>query len=194
MQSIRKSIGLIGATNVGKSTLFNRLIGQFRAIVTEIAGTTQDIIRHPYDHKQYGNLEFQDSPGLMSFDQERPFLEQIIQQTDIVLFLVDIRVGITAKEQQIHTYIQQHNLKEKVILIVNKMDKEYLDSEYHSALADYYALGYKDVIGVSAHHGKNIESVWETIAYYLQKKIDQQEATSSEEEINADRESTKNTQ
>lgn len=56
------NIGLVGATNVGKSTLFNRLIGQFRAIVTDIAGTTVDILKHSTDVDGLGEVIFSDSP------------------------------------------------------------------------------------------------------------------------------------
>ncbi|MDR0651544.1 MAG: 50S ribosome-binding GTPase [Candidatus Peribacteria bacterium] len=79
----------MGATNVGKSTLFNRLIGQFRAIVTDIPGTTTDIIHH---HMQLENgefLTFFDSPGLLDFTDELPYLEQIVKESSLLLFVVD---------------------------------------------------------------------------------------------------------
>lgn len=55
---------MIGATNAGKSTLFNRLIGQFRAIVTDIHGTTIDILAHTLEVDRLGKITFYDSPGL----------------------------------------------------------------------------------------------------------------------------------
>jgi tRNA modification GTPase len=80
---------LVGATNVGKSTLFNRLIGQFRAIVTDIPGTTTDIIRHQTYIADVGQIEFLDSPGLMDFKEERPFIQYIVDHSDIILFVID---------------------------------------------------------------------------------------------------------
>lgn len=85
-------IGLVGATNVGKSTLFNRLIGQFRAIVTDIAGTTTDIVRHEMHIPAIGQVEFLDSPGLMDFKEERPFIQYIVDHSDVILFIIDDNV------------------------------------------------------------------------------------------------------
>lgn len=80
---------MVGATNVGKSTLFNRLIGQFRAIVTDIPGTTTDIVRHHAHLPGIGQVEFLDSPGLMDFREERPFIQYIVDHSDLILFVVD---------------------------------------------------------------------------------------------------------
>ena len=95
------NIGLVGSTNVGKSTLFNRLIGQFRAIVTDIPGTTRDIIQHETQIDDIGRVTFLDSPGLHDFTEEQPLIQQIIDESDLLLFVIDDSVGITAKEQQI---------------------------------------------------------------------------------------------
>lgn len=85
-------IGLVGATNVGKSSLFNKLIGQFRAIVTEVHGTTQDILKHDYDHDILGHVVFADSPGLDTFEEEWPFLTKLLTESGIILFVIDAKV------------------------------------------------------------------------------------------------------
>ncbi len=84
-------LGLIGATNVGKSTLFNRLIGTHRAIVTDIAGTTRDIIT---DNTEFGGVTVQvsDSPGLDNFSEELIFINKIIKNSDYLLFVVDFNI------------------------------------------------------------------------------------------------------
>ena len=135
-------IGLVGATNVGKSTLFNRLIGQFRAIVTDIPGTTTDILRHPADLPGIGKVTFLDSPGLHDFTEEVPFIQYIVDNSDLLLFVIDDVAGISAKEHYIFDYIIKTHSKKKVILVVNKLDKKWKahDNDYDLALADYYAL------------------------------------------------------
>ena len=70
-------IWLVWATNVWKSTLFNRLIWQFRAIVTDIPGTTTDIIFHKLHLEDVWDVTFADSPWLIEFDEERSFIQKI---------------------------------------------------------------------------------------------------------------------
>ena len=106
-------IGLIGATNAGKSTLFNRLIGQFRAIVTDIHGTTIDILSHTLEVDRLGKITFYDSPGLGDFSDELPFIEKIVKNSDFLLFVIDV---------------------------VNKLDIKRKVNEIDLAIADYYAL------------------------------------------------------
>lgn len=149
-------IWLVGSTNVGKSTLFNRLINQFRAIVTDIPGTTIDILYHTVTFGELDEVVFADSPGLLEFNDERPFIQKIIDESDLVLFIVDDVVGITAKEQHILEYIQKKQKKSQTILIVNKLDKKRKESETELALSDYYSLWFNEVIGVSAKTKRNL--------------------------------------
>jgi tRNA modification GTPase len=98
-------IWLVWATNVWKSTLFNRLIWQFRAIVTDIPWTTTDIISHETNLKPIGDVVFFDSPWLLNFTEELEYIKKIIDESDLLLFLVDDSVWISAKEQHIFSYI-----------------------------------------------------------------------------------------
>lgn len=133
-------VGLVGSTNVGKSTLFNRLIGQFRAIVTDIPGTTRDIIQHKTHIDDIGTVTFLDSPGLHDFTEEKPLIQQIIDDSDLILFVIDDSVGVTAKEQQIFSYITKKNKKKDTILIINKVDIKHKEKDYDIAANDYYDL------------------------------------------------------
>lgn len=150
------NIGLVGSTNVGKSTLFNRLIGQFRAIVTDIPGTTRDIIEHETWIDDIGKVTFLDSPGLLDFTEEEVLIKQIIDYSDLILFMIDDSVGITAKEQHIFSYIIEKNKKKNTIFIVNKIDIKHKEKEYDLAVNDYYNLGFDNVIGISAKKQKNL--------------------------------------
>ncbi|MDD3262295.1 MAG: ribosome biogenesis GTPase Der [Candidatus Absconditabacteria bacterium] len=149
-------IGLVGSTNVGKSTLFNRLIRQFRAIVTDIPGTTTDILYHSTSIDDLGDVVFADSPGLLEFHDERPFIQKIIDESHVILFVIDDVVGITAKEQHIFEYIQNSNKKNQTILVINKLDKKRKEAETELALSEYYSLGFQDVVGISAKTKRNL--------------------------------------
>lgn len=165
-------IWLVGATNVGKSTLFNRLINQFRAIVTDIPGTTTDILYHTASLDDLGEVVFADSPGLLEFNEEWPFIQKIIDESDLVLFVIDDSVGITAKEQHIFEYIQQSNKKNQTILIINKLDKKRKEAETALALSDYYALGFEDVVWISAKTKRNIPELQDLLIkrkYFLEQ-------------------------
>ncbi len=169
-------IWLVGATNVGKSSLFNRLIGQFRAIVTEVHGTTQDILMHTVQHEALWELVFSDSPWLTSFDEEWLFITTLVESSDLLLFVMDKNVGITAKEQRIHEYIQQNGFQDKVVFVVNKYDAPMSDDDYLIALSEYYGMWYEDVVGVSAKAGHNISMLWSIMQGKIKNVAEQHEA------------------
>ena len=113
-------IWLVWATNVWKSTLFNRLIGQFRAIVTDIPWTTTDIIQHKVQTDNW-SFTFFDSPGLLDFTEELQYIEQIIKQSDLLLFLIDEEysepVERLFKEKHVSEYTLRESESEKRIEI-----------------------------------------------------------------------------
>ncbi len=178
-------IWLVWATNVGKSTLFNRLIWQFRAIVTDIPGTTRDILQHETDLEKIGKVTFLDSPGLLDFKEEREYIKQIIDEADILLFVIDDTVGIWAKEQNIFWYIMDQNKKQNTILVVNKIDVKYRESESELAISDYHDLGFTHIIGISAKKGRNLDFLQEEmqeIATVAKKKMSEAEVKVQEAE------------
>ena len=175
------SIWLIGATNVGKSTLFNRLIWQYRAIVTDIAGTTIDIVAHSTKIDDIGTTIFYDSPGLSDFEEEKSFIDKIIKTSDLLLFIIDDNVGITSKEQFIYESILAAGKKNKTIFIVNKLDLTQKIDDEDLALADYYDLGFDNMIGVSAKKSRNIAELHDKIFDFYQKN--KQDISFSVEEL-----------
>jgi predicted GTPase len=108
--------------------------------VTDIPGTTRDILFHETDLEKIGKVTFLDSPGLLDFQEEWTYIKHIIDEADLILFVVDDKVGIGAKEQHIFGYIMDKNKKDKTILIVNKIDIKYKTNETDLALSDYYEL------------------------------------------------------
>lgn len=175
-------IGLVWSTNVGKSTLFNRLIGQFRAIVTDIPGTTRDIIQHTTEIDWLGQVIFADSPGLLDFKSERPFIKKIIDESDLLLFMLDDKVWITAKEQHIAQHIREKHKQTQTILIINKLDLKRKESQTSLALADYYSLGFENIIGISAKNARNLEEL-QNLIHKITLKISRKKRTDWIKEI-----------
>ena len=163
-------IGLVWSTNVWKSTLFNRLIWQFRAIVTDIPGTTVDIIYHEMEINGIWKVVFGDSPWLLEFDQEWIFIKKIIDESDLILFVIDDTVGITAKEQSIYSYIMEQSKWKQTLLVVNKLDVNYKPNQIDLAIADYYELWIENVIWISAKAELNITEIEDFITKYFKNK------------------------
>jgi GTP-binding protein len=149
----RPTVAIVGRPNVGKSTLFNRICGGRRAIVSEHAGTTRD--RH------FGEAEWEgrrfwlvDTGGLVPDSDEamdrsiRTQVEFALAEADLVLFLVDGRAGVNPVDQAIADKLRPYS--PRVLLCVNKLD----DLERTSNHYDFYSLGFGEPAGVSAQIGK----------------------------------------
>ncbi|MBP6910341.1 ribosome biogenesis GTPase Der [Patescibacteria group bacterium] len=159
--------------------MFNRLLGSFRAIVTDIHGTTRELLRDRSILRELEGVELIDSPGLDNFDQELPYIQTIIDDADILLFIVDGKKGMTAKEEKIHDMIMSSGKKERTIFVVNKLEGHLFDKKYTLALSDYYTLGYKEVVGIAAKHGENLDVLMEEV-HTLAKKYSLREKKSSD--------------
>ncbi|MDV3140763.1 MAG: ribosome biogenesis GTPase Der [Sweet potato little leaf phytoplasma] len=154
-------VAIVGRPNVGKSSLFNRLLRQRLAIVDSKAGTTKDRI---YADTQWLNQNFIiiDTGGI-SFN-DLPFQEKIqyqtqiaIQEADVIVFVTDIRDGITQDDLLIAKLL--YSKISKVILAVNKMDNVNLLSETY----DFYSLGFNEILGISVLHGIGIGTLLDSI-------------------------------
>lgn len=173
------TVWLVWSTNVWKSTLFNRLIWQFRAIVTDIPGTTTDILRHKATIENIGQVQFADSPGLTDFSDERHFIKKIIDESDLIIFVIDDSTGISAKEQQIFSYIMDSNKKSKTLLVINKLDVKWKEKDYDMAICDYYNFGFENIIWVSAKKENGVGNVKEFVKSYIEKfKLNQEKSNS----------------
>jgi len=161
-----KHIGIIGRTNVGKSTLFNRLLKQNKSIISSIAGTTRDYISGELDLE--GNLAELIDFGGFNFAAE-DIIEKNVQKTilkkidflDLILFIVDGKLIISDEEKRIAELLRKS--KKPVIVVVNKIEKEAEKNNIY----DFYALGFKDVLGVSAIANLNLDELKEL----MQKKL-----------------------
>ncbi len=162
----KPTVAIVGRPNVGKSTLFNRILGGRPAIVSDRPGTTRD--RH------FGDAEWQgrrfwlvDTGGLVpesddSMDRAiRQQVEFALAESDVVLFLVDGKDGVQPVDQAITQRLRRS--RSPVVLAVNKLD----DLERSTAQLDFYELGFGDPIGVSAAIGKGSGDLLDAVVALL---------------------------
>jgi len=156
-----EKVVIIGRTNTGKSTLFNRLVGEKYALVHDMPGTTRD--RKESAVKWQGR-EFilVDTGGWANDDMvfSKPVkkqMEQAIESAALVLFLVDAKLGVHPQDAELARFLRVKN--KKAIVVVNKIDSE----KDEDRAADFYRLGFDSIIGVSSNHGRNIPELLEAI-------------------------------
>ncbi|HSW54956.1 MAG TPA: ribosome biogenesis GTPase Der [Ignavibacteriaceae bacterium] len=146
---------IIGRPNVGKSTLFNRLVGRRDAIVDDVSGVTRDRI---YGEADWAGKNFRviDTGGYVPLSEDvfetaiREQVEIAIGEADSILFVVDVRDGILPIDKDIVELLR--NSGREFFLIVNKADSPNFDS----AAAEFYSLGVKKIYPVSALSGRNL--------------------------------------
>ena len=167
----RTVVAIIGSPNVGKSTIFNRIIGDRRAIVDDEAGITRDRL---YGTAKWLGKSFTliDTGGIELAN--RPFQEQIriqaniaIDEADIILFVVDGQVGITSDDHMVAKMLRK--VKKPILLLVNKID----EGLQASNAAEFYALGLGEPIPVSGAHGVGIGDILNRIVDKIEDKVDE---------------------
>ncbi len=163
-------ITIIGKPNVGKSTLFNRIIGEKKSIVSPVEGVTRDRVYGSYDWlgKMYDII---DTGGFVL--NENDIMNQNIKiqldiakdESDFIVFIVDGKTEITSNDLELAKNIRK--LKKPFQLVVNKVDKKTDDNRnYH-----YYDLGLGDPIFTSAEHGRNIGDLLDVVAENVSHEI-----------------------
>lgn len=149
-------VSLVGRPNVGKSTLFNLLTCSFNAIVLDVFGTTRD---RQYGTGVIGDFSYIliDTGGIVLKNNRISFLnsnilyqvEEAIKESNILLFIIDIKFGLLKEDIIISNYLRTFN--KKILLVINKMD-ELVDNVY----LDVYSLGFGHPVFISAKYNKNI--------------------------------------
>jgi GTPase len=178
---MRPQVIIIGRPNVGKSTLFNRLVGKKLALVDDQPGVTRD--RRFGDASLLG-LEFTivDTAGWEDDDPSslpgrmRMQTEASLEGADVALFVVDARAGITPLDEEIGRYLRGHDVP--VILLANKAEGRAGDH----GLFEAFALGFGDPVGVSAEHGEGMGDLFEALLPHIGETPEDDGAADAEDE------------
>lgn len=156
-------VAIVGRPNVGKSALFNRIVGGRPALVEDLAGTTRDRIYGDANWRgrdftvvDTGGLE-PDVPGTYT-PLIRSQVEQAIEEAEMILFVVDTITGITAAEYEVADLLRRTH--KPVLLLANKAENR----EREEAAVAFFALGLGEPVAISAHHGHGVADVMDMIA------------------------------
>ena len=157
----KKVVALLGRPNVGKSTLFNRLVGTKIAIIEDTPGITRDRI---YGTVKFNNHSFNliDTGGIdisdVSFNAEiKAQAEIAIEQADVIVFVVDAKDGLTANDLVVKDMLLKSG--KKVIVAINKIDSKLAKDNMY----DFYELGFDDYINISSEQNEGIYDLLEAI-------------------------------
>ncbi|MEE2953865.1 MAG: ribosome biogenesis GTPase Der [Bacteroidota bacterium] len=159
-------VAIVGRPNVGKSTFFNRLTQTRKAITDEFSGVTRD--RH-YGKSDWGGKEFSliDTGGYVHFSDDvfeteiRKQVELAIEESDVILFLVDVKHGITDLDKEISQLLRKSS--KKVLLVVNKTD----NSELLKDAIEFYNLGMGDYFAISSISGSGTGELLDELIKHL---------------------------
>lgn len=164
-------IWLVWRTNVWKSTLFNKLLWTHRIIVTDISGTTREIISE--ETQVFGHrVLLSDSPWLEKMEEEAKFINEIIATSDIILFVLDWKQELWKRESQISEMIFAAWKKDKTLLLINKCDGKVYSKDIDMFLSEFYSLWFSDVIPLSAVQNEWFDEFWHLLSHKMSQHDD----------------------
>lgn len=172
-------VAIVGRPNVGKSSIFNRILGKRAAIVDDQPGVTRDRL---YGETEWAGKKFYivDTGGIMS-ETEHPFMDLIEKQVDLaldessaIIFVVDGRTGVTPTDEEIAHKLRRSG--KPVVVVMNKLDNE---KQEDAMLGEAYGLGFDEVVASSAEHNTGFGEMLD----FITSKLESEEFDSDDGEI-----------
>ena len=161
----RPLVAVVGRPNVGKSTLFNKLVGKRVSIVEDVEGVTRDRLYCDTDWcgKAFtlidtGGLDVRSDDEMLSHIREQA--KVAVDIADCILFVVDGRAGVTSNDREVASFLRRSG--KPIVLAVNKLDNNEVDKTY-----DFYELGIGEPFAVSAVQGKGLGDLLDAVAEHL---------------------------
>ncbi|RIL94979.1 ribosome biogenesis GTPase Der [Staphylococcus chromogenes] len=163
-------VAIVGRPNVGKSTIFNRIVGERVSIVEDTPGVTRDRIyssgdwlTHEFNIIDTGGIEIGDAPFQT---QIRAQAELAIEEADVIIFMVNVREGLTQSDEMVAQIL--YKSKKPVVLAVNKVD----NPEMRNDIYDFYALGFGEPYPLSGSHGLGLGDLLDAVASHFKDIVD----------------------
>ncbi|MGM9966946.1 ribosome biogenesis GTPase Der [Rummeliibacillus sp. TYF005] len=165
-------VAIVGRPNVGKSTIFNRIVGERVSIVEDIPGVTRDRIyssadwlTHEFNIIDTGGIDIGDEPFI---DQIRHQAEIAMDEADVIIFMVNGREGVTLADEHVAKIL--YKTKKPIVLAVNKID----NPDMRQMIYDFYSLGFGDPFPISGSHGIGLGDLLDEVAKHFPKEDEDQ--------------------
>ncbi|WP_432823160.1 ribosome biogenesis GTPase Der [Trichloromonas sp.] len=159
-------VAIVGRPNVGKSTLFNRILGQRKAIVEDFPGVTRD--RHYAEVTRFEKpFTLIDTGGFEPVSEDRLLIQMreqsqlAVEEADVILFVMDAREGLTPSDAEVASMLRRFT--KPVLYVVNKVDGDNLEA----AAGEFYSLGADELHTVSAEHGRGVPDLVDSVMALL---------------------------
>src|SRR6185369_12438247 len=178
------TVAIIGRPNVGKSTLFNRLVGKRLALVDDRPGVTRD--RREGEATLLGmSFRLIDTAGFEEEDPQtlpgrmRAQTEAAVRAADVALFMVDARAGVTPLDEEIARWLRSSDVP--TVLVANKAEGRAAES----GLFEAFGLGFGDPVPLSAEHGEGLAELFEALAPLIDRPLDDETEDDEQEQPDA---------
>ena len=173
--STKPLVAIVGRPNVGKSMLFNKLVGKRLSIVEDTPGVTRDRLYaeaewcgRTFDVVDTGGIEPRTDSELLAFMREQAMIA--IESATVIVLVTDIRTGVTAEDKEVATMLKRS--RKPVVLAVNKADST---GTVDPTVYEFYELGLGDPIAISAVHGHGTDELLDACLEQFPEETDEDE-------------------
>lgn len=165
-----KKVAILGVPNVGKSSIFNRILSQRDAIISDISGTTRDVKKRVVTILEDYSFQLIDTGGINNVKSELPqkITEQALkasEEADIILFLVNGKEVSSESDKKLFYKLEE--LNKPILLVVNKIDNE---KEENYNFYNFHNFGAKNIVAVSVSHNRNMSQLYKWLTLHIPKK------------------------